>query len=145
MKNIILLAVLGCLFSCESKTYTKSEIEKFQESAKLLDDQVKSKRNELSDLNQKVNSKNAELNALSKNNPKYMLKIRFKQSRISLDIGEHLKDSMNSGYFEIPVDKEFYDSVKVGDKIVDKFRGGSFIISGSFSDWVLKVEDKRIK
>jgi PBP1b-binding outer membrane lipoprotein LpoB len=76
---------------------------------------------------------------------KYILKLRLKQSHFSLSIKKHIKDAVNSIDFELPVDKEFYDSVNEGDEIVDKFRFGSFILSGSFGDWEMKVKAKEVR
>lgn len=76
--------------------------------------------------------------------PRYVLALRLKQSRISLDPFEHAKDAMNAITFQLPVDKEFYDSVVVGQELVDKMRTGSIILNGSFSSWNLTVVNKAI-
>ena len=77
--------------------------------------------------------------------PKYILKIRLKQSHFSLSIKKHIKDAVNAIEFELPVDKEFYDSVSEGTELVDKFRFGSLILTGSFGDWEMKVKNKEIR
>ncbi|MCU0470264.1 MAG: hypothetical protein MUF58_16860 [Arcicella sp.] len=77
--------------------------------------------------------------------PKYILKIRLKQSHFSLSIKKHIKDAVNAIDFEIPVDKEFYDSVSKGTEIIDDFRFGSLVLSGSFGDWEMTVKDKEIR
>ena len=76
---------------------------------------------------------------------KYVITFNIKQTHFTLDIGEHLKDSMNDASIEIPVDKEYYDSVEVGDVIDDSFRMGSFIWKGSFGNWKVTVESKDIR
>ena len=76
---------------------------------------------------------------------KYILKLHLKQSHFSLSIKKHLKDYANSIDFEIPVDKEYFDSVEQGSKIVDKFRFGSFVLYGSFGDWEMTVKEKIVK
>ena len=76
---------------------------------------------------------------------KYILKLRLKQSHFSLSIKKHIKDAVNSIDFELPVDKEFYDSVSEGTNIVDKFRFGSFVLYGSFGDWEMKVKEKEVR
>jgi hypothetical protein len=43
------------------------------------------------------------------------------------------------------VDKEYYDSVEVGDTIADDFRVGSAIFKGSFGSWNISVENKEIR
>jgi outer membrane murein-binding lipoprotein Lpp len=75
----------------------------------------------------------------------YILTINIKQSHFTLDIGQHIKDEMNDISIEIPVDKEFYDAVEVGDIINDEFRWGSLILKGSIGSWDVTVENKEIR
>jgi len=75
---------------------------------------------------------------------RYILKFELKQARFSLNPLSHLRDKINEIEFELPVDKEFYDSIDVGDLIVDKFRAGSLVLHGSFSNWRMSVINKRI-
>lgn len=77
--------------------------------------------------------------------PKYMLKLRLKQSHLSLSIKKHIKDAVNAVEFELPVDKEFYDSVSEGTEIIDKFRFGSMVLYGSLGDWEMTVKEKYVK
>jgi hypothetical protein len=77
--------------------------------------------------------------------PKYILKIKLKQSHFSLSIKKHIKDAVNAIEFELPVDKEFFDSVSRGTELVDNFRFGSMILYGSFGDWEMTVKDKEIR
>jgi len=65
-----------------------------------------------------------------------------KQS-FSLDISKHIKDSMNAFDMEIPVDKEFYDSVKIGQEIKSDFRVGTAVMKGSFGSNTVTVKTKR--
>ena len=76
---------------------------------------------------------------------KYILKIRLKQANFTLNIKKHIQNAVNSIDFEIPVDKEFFDSVSKGTEIIDDFRFGSLILSGSFGDWEMTVKDKEIR
>lgn len=142
--TLALLSVM-LLSACDTKTYTSNEVEDLQDRGKRLNAQVIDQQKKLNSLDTKLAEKNTELSSLSKQNPKFILKIEFSQSRVSLDIWQHVKDGMNAGQFEIPVDKEFYDSVEVGTRLVDDFRAGSFILRGSFSSWNFKVIDKRIQ
>ncbi|MDL1980666.1 MAG: hypothetical protein LWX02_04180 [Deltaproteobacteria bacterium] len=75
---------------------------------------------------------------------RYILKFKLKQVRLSLNPLSHVRDKINTIEFELPVDKEFYDSIYVGDLIIDRFRAGSFILRGSFSNWRMSVINKRI-
>lgn len=77
--------------------------------------------------------------------PKYLLRLHLQQSHLSLSLKKHIKDAMNAIDFEIPVDKEFFDSVSKGTEIVDKFRFGSFVLYGSFGDWEMTVKDKVVQ
>ena len=76
---------------------------------------------------------------------KYVLTLKIKQSHFSLDISEHLKDSMNAIEIQIPVDKEYYDSVEVGQNIADEFRMGSFIFKGSYGNFKVSVIGKEVQ
>ena len=64
---------------------------------------------------------------------------------MSLDIGKHIKDGMNAIEFEMPVDKDLYNTVSVGTQIIDEFRSGSLIINGDFGNWKMTVVSKRIE
>lgn len=75
----------------------------------------------------------------------YVLTLSIKQNHFSLDIGDHMKDAMNELEFDIPVSKEFYESVDKGDVLDDSFRMGSFLMKGSFGSWKVKVKDKYIE
>jgi hypothetical protein len=75
---------------------------------------------------------------------RYVLTLGLAQTRWSLSISEHLKDAANETQFEIPVDKTFYDSVSVGQKLNDKFRSGSLFFGGSIGSWKVWVKNKRV-
>ena len=77
--------------------------------------------------------------------PKYIVKFHLKQSHLSLDIGQHIKDASNAIDFEMPVDKDYYNSISEGQNIVSNFRFGSAIINGSFGDWKVSVKSKRVE
>jgi len=76
--------------------------------------------------------------------PNYILTLKLKQSHFSLSLETHAKDALNAITFQLPVSKQFYESVKIGTNIVDKFRFGSFILCGTFGDWRMTVEGKQI-
>ena len=75
----------------------------------------------------------------------YIVTYEISQSHITFDISEHIKDSMNTITMEIPVDKEYYDSLTTGQDIKDDFRIGSLIMKGSWGSWEISVKDKRIE
>ncbi|MDI9859740.1 hypothetical protein [Flectobacillus roseus] len=122
MKSYLLSTfVIFLLFSCGS-----SEADKLREENRALKEQLRIAQN-------------------GGDSHKYILKLRLKQSHLSLSIKKHIKDAMNAVDFEIPVDKEFYDSVEEGQEIIDNFRFGSMVLYGSFGDWEMKVKKKYVK
>ena len=132
---VVLIAMMTITLSGCSKTETvsneeitklESEIAQLEAERDLLNEEI---------LNTKID------NGLAK----YVITFNIKQTHFTLDIGEHLKDAMNDISIEIPVDKEYYDSVEVGDTIDDSFRVGSFIWKGSFGNWKVTVESKNIR
>ena len=132
---IVLIATIAIILSGCSKTETVTN----EDIAKLESEiaQLEAERDRLNEeiLNTKID------NGLAK----YVITFNIKQSHFTLDLGEHLKDAMNDISIEIPVDKEYYDSVEVGDVIDDSFRMGSFIWKGSFGNWKVTVESKGIR
>ena len=127
---IIAVTLSGC---SKTETVPNEEITKLESEIA----QLEAERDRLNEeiLNTKID------NGLAK----YVITFNIKQTHFTLDIGEHLKDSMNDISIEVPVDKEYYDSVEVGDTIDDSFRMGSFIWKGSFGNWKVTVESKDIR
>ena len=95
---------------------------------------------QIESLNEIVTSKKVETDTA-----KYIVTIKIKQVHYSLDFTEHLKDELNEVSIQIPVDKEFYDTVAVGDVIDDSFRMGSLLAKGSAGKWKITVENKEIQ
>lgn len=75
---------------------------------------------------------------------RYIVTIQIKQSHMSLDFTEHMKDEVNAVEISIPVDRAFYEKVDKGTVIDDSFRTGSFWMKGSIGSWDIKVIDKEI-
>ena len=125
---VILIAMMAITLSGCSKTetVTNEDVAKLEAERDQLNEEI---------LNTKID------NGLAK----YVITFNIKQTHFTLDIGEHLKDAMNDISIEIPVDKEYYDSVEIGDTIDDSFRVGSFIWKGSFGNWKVTVESKNIR
>lgn len=73
----------------------------------------------------------------------YLIELEISQSHFTLNLEEHLKDSMNKITIPIQVSEEYFYSVKVGDILSDEFRVGSFIMKGSIGNWNIKVIDKQ--
>lgn len=147
---IALYAMLAVvLSSCESQQDVQNDIERLKNERTTIQQEVQNLSNSKSKKQKEIallDEKLKELNIYnSGRTPHYILKIRLKQSRVSLDIGKHMKDAMNAIEFELPVDKDFYNSVNVGTKITDEFRTGSFILNGSFSSWDMTVKGKVVR
>ena len=132
---IALIVMIAVTLSGCSKTETVSNEEITKLESEIA--QLEAERDRLNEeiLNTKID------NGLAK----YVITFNIKQTHFTLDIGEHIKDAMNDISIEIPVDKEYYDSVEVGDTIDDSFRVGSFIWKGSFGNWKVTVESKDIR
>lgn len=73
---------------------------------------------------------------------RYIVTFGLKQSRISLGPFAHMKDSINATEFQIPVDKQFFDSIANGETLTENFRTGSLIIN--MSSWKIWVKDKKV-
>jgi cell division protein FtsB len=146
----VLIALIIVMFtSCESKEKVQSDIDILRAQRTSLQEEVRGlsssrdyKEVEISKLNEKL--KELKIYESGKT-PKYILKIHLKQSHISLSISKHLKDAMNAIDFELPVDKDFYNSVSAGTRIVNEFRTGSLVLYGSFGSWEMSVTNKEIR
>lgn len=149
LNKIILASVAVTLMSCESKQDVANDIEKLRMDRTSLQNEVYLLREDVEIQEAEVRNLEKKLNELhiyeSGKTPKYILKLKLKQSRVSLDITKHIKDGMNAIEFELPVDKSFYESVGTGTEIVDNFRTGSFVLYGSFGSWKMTVVDKEIR
>lgn len=69
------------------------------------------------------------------------VKTSMKQDRFSLNPFSHFKDKMNEQDFYLPLACDKASKLKVGEKLFDKFRWGSLLSEGSFSDWVIEVKE----
>ena len=79
-------------------------------------------------------------------NTKYVLTIQVKEMTYSIGLGDHPVDELNAVDIDIPVDKEYYDSLEVGDIIDTKFYMGNVVlknITGRYS--ILVIEKREVK
>ena len=143
----LLLALM--LVSCESQHNVQSDIEQLKIQRTTIKQEIQTLAKSRLDQQKEIDLLDEKLKELkiyeTGRTPHYILKIRLKQSRISLDIGDHLKDQINAIEFELPVDKDFYNNVEVGTKITNEFRTGSFLLKGSFSSWDMTVREKIVR
>lgn len=135
-KVMVFITAIGLCISmvgCGNKQeYRQSEIDALNAEITQLEDQRDSLRSEIVGIKEENGT------------AKYVVTFNIKQSHFTLDITQHIKDEMNDISIQIPVDKEYYDSIKIGDTIADDFRMGSLIMKGSFGNWKVTVEDKKI-
>lgn len=75
----------------------------------------------------------------------YIVRFEIKQSTMTLDIMEHMKNDMNAVQIEIPVTKEFYNKVYVGQDISNTTKMGSLVMDGDFSTLHVRVINKRLE
>ena len=149
MRILSLLFIVVLTISCESQEDIENDIKNLKSVRSNLEKDVKNLSYTIKEKKEKITSLSEKVKELgiyeSNKTPHYILKLKLKQSRVSLSVSKHIKDAINAIEFELPVDKDFYHSVNVGTKITDKFRAGSFVINGSFSNWNMTVESKIIK
>ena len=145
MKRIIVLAMTLCI--CTSLIGCASKEERLNSNIAKLEERVVELESDISSLESERDAIKNDITdiKIESGTEKYVVTFNIKQSHFTLDIGQHLKDEMNDISIQIPVDKEYYDSVEVGDVIADDFRMGSFIFKGSFGNWDITVEDKCVQ
>jgi hypothetical protein len=71
-----------------------------------------------------------------------VITLELRESHVTLDIWQHVEDAANAITMEIPVDREFYDSVKVGDMLKNELKSGSLVLSGTFGSWEVRIKKK---
>ncbi|MEZ0225141.1 MAG: hypothetical protein ACAH83_11350 [Alphaproteobacteria bacterium] len=72
------------------------------------------------------------------------VQLELRQSSFTIDIGKHIKNSLNAIKFDWDVPGDVYQNMKVGDDLIEHgFRTGSLVIKGSVGNWHLKVLEKK--
>jgi hypothetical protein len=144
MKYLTLL-LIPFLFSCEKTQEDLTAIEKSYYKYENSVEHLKKKKQTLVKSISTLKEDEHYLKMVaSGKKPLYILKLKVAQSSVTLDIGQHMKDGMNASEFEIPVSKEYYDKLSVGDDLSDKFKTGSLIMGGTWGSMVVSVKNKRI-
>lgn len=133
---ILVVVLLFSLTSCGEQ----EQVDFLNQQIAELQTQKSSLEVEITDLENMVVQKKEE-----NGTAKYILTLEIKQTHFTLKISEHLKDAMNAIEIQIPVDKEYYDSVEVGQNIADEFRMGSFVFRGTFGNFEVSVIKKEIQ
>jgi len=132
---ILVVVLLFSLTSCGEQ----EQVDFLNQQIAELQTQKSSLEVEITDLENMVAQKKEE-----NGTAKYILTLEIKQTHFTLKISEHLKDAMNAIEIQIPVDKEYYDSVEVGQNIADEFRMGSLVFKGTFGNFKVSVIKKEI-
>lgn len=145
MKKIISTLLFLCL--CFSFAGCVENEEALNDQISQLQTQVSALEEEISQLEAEKASLQEEISGLKveAGTAKYIVTFNISQKHFTLDLGDLMKDAMNDISIQIPVDKEYYDSVEIGDTIDDSFRLGSFVFKGSFGSWDITVENKEIR
>lgn len=151
-KLLFFLALTISLISC-GENYHRTQISELKQEHKTLSTQVSNLRNSCNNLRQsqhylsaQVRELETEKQALSKGyEPNYILTLEIKQATYTLNVGEHIKNSINAISLQIPVSKKFYNSVSVGTRISNDFKYGSLVFNGDFSELRVTVKDKQIR
>lgn len=130
------------------KIALETEIQSLQNKADGLKLTVDTRGRELSNINARVASLMEDENVMkvyaAGGSMRYILSVTLKQSKFSLSVKEHLKNSMNAETFDIFVDKITYDNANTGDDLFKAFRVGSFVFNGSVGNWKIVVNSKRM-
>lgn len=151
-KLLFFLALTISLISC-GENYHRTQISELKQEHKTLSTQVSNLRNSCDNLRQsqhylsaQVRELEVEKRALSNGyEPSYILTLEIKQATYTLNVGEHIKNSINAISLQIPVSKKFYNSVSVGTRISNDFKYGSLVFNGDFSELRVTVKDKQIR
>ena len=143
MKRFILLIMLLPLFvACyteQDKSNLQTECRNLTNQKSSLQSQISYMRNEVAELETKMNAYR------SGRDVTYIVRFEIKQTTMTLDIMEHMKNDMNAVQIEIPVTKEFYNKVYVGQDISNTTKMGSLMMDGDFSTLHVKVINKRVE
>lgn len=140
--GFILFTLLSCsLVGCASTSnQLDAEITQKREMISTLDSEITMLQQEKDNLASEVAKRKEETGTAV-----YVVTINIAQSHFTFDLEELMKDQMNDIDIEIPVSKEFYDSVEKGTVLDDSFRMGSFLFKSSIGSWKITVKDKRIE
>lgn len=137
----MLVVALFCFFLTGLDTIvSKSQRKSYNKEVVQLKERIKELHEEIRYLEEKKTSLKAE-NSIEE----YIITVEIRQKHYTLDFTEHIKDKINAIEIDIPVTKEFYDSVNVGDVLNDTFRMGSFIVHGSVGKWEITIINKEVR
>ena len=150
MKKFIVFALIALVsVSC----YTDEDQKKLNENCRRLKSEQSALESRVSYLNDQVLNLNTHIHYLElekrevetgKENT-YIVKFQIKQGTFTLDLFEHMKNEMNAIEIEIPVKKEYYNRLSVGQDLTNSFKFGSLLMDGDFSTLHMRVTGKRVE
>ena len=143
LSTLFILSTLSFVACTPNEKQLDSEIAKKQEQLLDLKGDYTALKSEYDVLSSLVAQ--AKLDITPEENKRYIFTLELKQSHISLNLKDHLKDTLNAVDFDIAVDKQYYDSYNKGDEVLSDFRTGSFVTSGKASNWKITVKNKRVE
>ena len=150
MKKFIVLALIAIMsvscYTSEDQKMLQQECKSLTFEKQQLQGQVSSLRDRVNSLNTQVHDLNLQKSSLETGREiKYIVKFKIKQGTFTLDIFEHAKNEMNAIEIEIPVNKDYYSKLSIGQDITDAFKWGSLVVNGDFSTLHMKVVGKRME
>ena len=134
MKKLIFLFLIVFVSSCIDTSEENKQL-------KEINYQLRSENHELTQKKESIlRSYQSTKEIISRN--ENLIK---EQRTATLDLEEHLKNSINSVNLTIETSRNFYKSVNPGDVLENSFKGGSFLIDGDISELRITVKNKYIK
>lgn len=143
MKKILTFIIaLACLVSC----YTDKDKAQLQRECNSLVTEVSELKGEKDNLIHELSELRTERKAyVYGHEPRYIVKFKIKQGTFTIDPFEHIKNEMNAIEVEVPVTKDYYNKLSVGQDLTDAFKWGSLVMNGDFSTLHMRVTGKRIE
>ena len=138
MKKLFLILITAIVMT---GCYTSEDQKQLRDECRSLEAQKSSLTSEISRLQSRKSTLSTDVTQLErekaalKNGKEPVYIVKF----------EHIKNSMNAIEVEIPVNKDFYNRLSVGQDITDSFKYGSLIMDGDFSTLHMRVKNKRIE
>jgi len=153
MKYVLILLMCAFVVSCTSISEQRQAEEQLEIKLAVLMKEcnqelakIESLRNDIADYEYQIQEASNTINVYNQGRePQYIVKFNLRQSHFSLDLVKRAKDAINAIEFELPVNKEFYNSIEIGTQVIDKFRVGSLILYGSIGNWHMSVINKEIR
>lgn len=139
-KIVLVLLSFFLLMGCNSQEEKNAMIiERQKEEIATLEREIEELQ-----LEKEALIKEVEYRKVTSGTAKYVITLEIRQ-RHYFDLGKALKDELNKIELQLPVDKEYYESLEVGDILDETFRMGSLLMEGSFGNWEIKVVKKEIQ